>query len=170
MRRSAAHMTDQQLVEEIHQLRDEMGDRAFRMVELSKRLNEQVRRKDTRRELDRLTDALTVVEEKLRLSSKEEAHDLREQVQKLRQEQIAQRDRVSTYTVFSNVYIRLAGMITQSLQRTKSTDRLVAQLPKVEDPETVARAKPAPVKELLAGSPIEDLMRMYSTGDDYAAR
>jgi hypothetical protein len=168
MRRAAQHMTDQQLVAEIHQLRKEIGDRAFRITELSRTLYIQARRKGVRQDFERLNEVIAETETQLRTASAENAPGIQRRLAQLRQELGHQKDRIAAYTVFSNAYTRLAGMISQGLQRMRSSDRLVANLPAPEEEEEA----PEPPKKVLrheaepaTRSLVEDLIEMYGEGD-----
>jgi hypothetical protein len=168
MNRNASTMTDRQLIAEIAQLRGEMEHRAARIAELSRTLYVQTRRKGPRQEAERLKEEIYEVEGLTRRASDEMRPALQERLSALRIAHRTQEERLSTYTFVANTWTRFAGMVIQGIQRTRSSDRLLRQLPDAEEPEIEQdepeAPPPAPVGEGET-SPMEDLIEMYGEGD-----
>lgn|SRR5574338_111507 len=163
-RRNPLHMNDLDLISEIHKVRDEIEERAMRLAELSRTLYSQARRRGVRQEFERMGDEIHDLESALRRASGDQATTISERLTKLRNDRQAHQERVSTYTVFANNWTRVAGMISQGLMRSRSTDRLLARLPVPDpDPEPETPPSPPPVQQesIQEPSAIEDLIDLY---------
>ena len=177
-RRNPQHMTDTAVIAEIHKVRDEIEERAMRLAELSRTLYIQARRQGTRREYERLGDEVHALEGSIRTANRDQLPAIQERLVKLRQDRQAQQDRISAYTVFANNWTRFAGMISQGLQRSRSTDRILNRLPA----STQTEPAPAPVLEPSmastdhgresshGSSPLEDLIEQYGEESLHAER
>lgn len=175
-RRNPQHMTDTAVIAEIHKVRDEIEERAMRLAELSRTLYIQARRQGTRREYERLGDEVHALEGSIRTASRDQVPAIQERLVKLRQDRQAQQDRISAYTVFANNWMRFAGMISQGLQRSRSTDRILNRLPASTQTEPAPAAVLEPMVPTDHGqesshgsSPLEDLIEQYGE-ESYAER
>lgn len=173
-RRNPLTMTDDQLVAEIRAVRGEIEERSHRLAELARGLYASARRRDVRREFERLGDELHSAETAIRTANEEQRPAIEDAIIRLRAARTAQQERISSYTAFSNTWIRFAGMIGQALQRTRSTDRILSRLPIRDEPPTMpGRRVQEPPEEALqtppeepeegvpTRSPMEDLIEMY---------
>lgn len=162
-RKNPSYMTASAVIGEIRKIREEIEERAVRLAELSRTLYTQARRRDVRRDFERAGDELSNLESTLRTASRDQAGPIQERITQLRQERQVHQDRITTYTVFANNWTRVAGMISQGLQRSRSTDRLLDRLPAL--PAEAEEIRPPPIQPRQEprqeSSPYEDLIESY---------
>jgi hypothetical protein len=166
-------MRPEEIVAEILEIRDDLTRKSSRLAELSQALHDQARRRGARREYERLSTLVNELDGFLRTASGEQAEEAQTELARAQYEQRAQRERIAAYTVFSSTWTRFAGMLAQALQRARSAERLVGQLPARTEEEPRARRRPEPVEA--AAPPVahaepvpqrtmlEELIEMYGS-------
>ncbi len=165
-------MPPEQLVAEIYEIRDDITRKASRLAELSQALYDQARRRGARREYERLASLVGELEGFIRNASGEQAEEAQAELVRAQHEQRVQRDRLAAYTVFANTWTRFAGMLVQAVQRARSAERVLSQLPPVAQTEQPrGRRVPEPVEATPPPAPhadpvpqrtmLEELIEMY---------